>query len=124
MNNQHNTIAESVENLNRMIENKQIMEAFEKYYADDVVMNEVGQDPKVGKEANRNYEQMWVDGLKQITIEIKGVAIDEESGLAFVEAHYDFEHEQWGQLKYDQVAVQRWENGKIVQETFYHADWN
>jgi hypothetical protein len=67
---------------------------------------------------------MWVDELKEITIKTKGIAVNEESGRVFVEAHYDFEHEQWGHLKYDQVAAQKWENGQIVAETFYHADWN
>lgn len=117
-------LADSVNDLNRMIEEGQILEAFETYYAEDVVMQEVGQEPRHGKEANRAYEQAWISGLKRISITHKGVAVNEETGRVYVEAHYDFDHEKWGPLSYDQVAAQRWEDGKIVEETFYHADWN
>jgi len=117
------TLADRVHDLTHMIEEGWILDAFEKYYADDVVMQEVEQEPRPGKEANRAYEEAWVSGLKRITITQKGIAINEETGRVYVEAHYDFDHETWGHLSYDQVAAQRWEDGTIVEETFYHADW-
>ena len=39
--------------LNQMILAGKAMEAFEKYYADDIVMQENDQPPRVGKAANR-----------------------------------------------------------------------
>jgi len=121
---QVSTLIERVQDLNRMVEEGRILEAFEKYYADDVVMREVGQEPRRGKDANRAYEEAWVAGLSKITIDLIDIAVNEETGRAYVEAHYDFDHEKWGHLSYDQVAVQTWKDGKIVEETFYHADWN
>lgn len=117
-------LADAVADLIHKIETGEILGAFEKYYADDVVMREVGQEPRRGKEANRAYEQAWTSGLKRIAITHKGVAVNEATGRVYVEAHYDFDHEKWGSLSYDQVAAQRWEDGQIVEETFYHADWN
>ena len=38
-----------------------------------------------------------------------------------MEWHFDYTHSDWGPVKYDQVAVQRWEDGKIVHERFYRA---
>lgn len=122
-NTQTMTLTESVNALNQMIEDGQILEAFDTYYADDVVMQEVGQEPRRGKAANRAYEEAWVSGLKRIVITRKGIAVNEDTSRAYVEAHYDFEHEKWGHLSYDQVAAQQWDDGKIVKETFYHADW-
>ncbi|MBT8467735.1 MAG: hypothetical protein KJN97_03205 [Deltaproteobacteria bacterium] len=43
--------------LNEMIAPGNAMEAFEKFYADDVVMKENNQDPRKGKEACRKYEE-------------------------------------------------------------------
>jgi ketosteroid isomerase-like protein len=121
---QVSTLVEKVQDLNRMIDEGKILEAFEKYYADDVVMREVGQEPRRGKDANRAYEEAWVAGLSKIAIDLIGVAVNEETGRAYVEARYDFEHTQWGHLSYNQVAAQTWKDGKIVEETFYHADWD
>ena len=41
-----------VENLAKMIKEGKILEGFEMYYADDVIMEEVGDSPRIGKEAN------------------------------------------------------------------------
>jgi len=46
-------IKEDVKEMNDMILAGQIMEAFEKFYADDVVMQENSDEPRVGKEVNR-----------------------------------------------------------------------
>ena len=65
------------------------MGAFEERYADDVEMAEIGQDPRVGKDANRVYEQQFVDGIEAFHgAEVRGVAVDETgdgTGTAFVE---------------------------------------
>ena len=34
---------------------------------------------------------------------------------------YDYTHAEWGEVKYEQVAVRHWENGQIVKERFYRG---
>ncbi|MDX1532044.1 MAG: nuclear transport factor 2 family protein [Rhodothermales bacterium] len=113
-------LREKVNDLNQQILSGDILPAFEQYYADDVVMVDAGQEPRRGKDANREYEEAFVNGLTEFRgAEVKGVAVDEERGKAYVEWHFDFTHKDYGDQKYDQVAVQDWENGQIVEERFY-----
>jgi sirohydrochlorin ferrochelatase len=116
-------IRAKVDDLNQQILDGEILSAFEQYYADDVVMSEVGGEPRVGKEANREYEEAFVEGIKEFRgAEVRGVAVNEEEGRAYIEWFMDFDHEQWGDdTQLEQIAAQRWEDGQIVEETFYHA---
>ena len=38
----------------------EILETFERYYADEVVMSENGLEDRVGKDVNREYEKAFV----------------------------------------------------------------
>lgn len=108
-----------VDDLNRMILEGKAMEAFEKYYANDVVMQENGLEPRIGKEANRAYELAFMEGLVAFHgAEVKGVAYGD--GLSMVEWFMDMEHKEWGRAERTQVAVQRWKDGKIIHEKFYY----
>ena len=49
-------LKEKIEDLNQMILNGQSMDAFEKHYHEDVVMQENNQPPTAGKDANRERE--------------------------------------------------------------------
>ena len=51
-----NNVAELDKALNEAILSGKAMEAFEQYYADDVVMQENSEAPRVGKDANRKAE--------------------------------------------------------------------
>ena len=79
-----------VNELNQMILQGEILDAFDKFYAEDIVMEEDG-DKRVGWEANREYEEQFVNNLTE-----------------FRDAEV-----------FKQAAVQRWEDGKIVNEKFY-----
>ncbi|WP_412068023.1 nuclear transport factor 2 family protein [Rubrivirga sp. IMCC43871] len=109
-----------VDDLNTRILNGDILGAFEDYYADDIVMIDAGQPPREGKEINRQYEEVFVNGLTEFRgAKVKAVAVDEDKGKALVEWHFDFTHADFGSQTYDQVAVQTWEDGQIVEERFY-----
>lgn len=116
------TIRERVDDLNNMILQGQILDAFDKYYAEDVVMQDIGSEPRVGKPACRAFEVSFVENLTAFRgAEIKSIAVNEEDGVAMIEWFFDYTHKEWGDQKYDQVAVQYWKDGQIVKETFYHA---
>ncbi|GBD88863.1 SnoaL-like domain protein [bacterium BMS3Abin03] len=111
---------EMVSDLNQMILENKMMDAFEKYYADDVVMQEINMDPIVGKEANRKREQKWLDGITEFRgAEVKNVAVGDN--VSMVEWFMDYSHKEYGDVKMSQVAVQTWQDGKIVKEMFYHG---
>ncbi|HEX3033672.1 MAG TPA: SnoaL-like domain-containing protein [Thermodesulfobacteriota bacterium] len=113
-------LKELVEELNSMILKGQILEAFEKYYADDVVMQENEQPPTVGKDANREREKEFLAKITEFRgAEVKAVAIGDD--VTTVEWFFDYTHKDWGKKSYHQVAVQRWKDGKIVHERFYYG---
>ncbi|MGQ0792499.1 MAG: nuclear transport factor 2 family protein [Deltaproteobacteria bacterium] len=114
------SIRENVEDLNAKILRGEILEAFEKHYADDVVMQENELPPTVGKDANREREREFLANIVEFRgAEVKSVAIGE--GIAMIEWFFDYTHRQWGKKTYHQVAAQRWKDGKIVHERFYYG---
>ena len=114
------TLRKKVDDLNHRILQGDILGAFEEYYHDDVTMTDAGQEPRVGKDANREFEELFVNGLTEFRgAELKAVGIDEEAGKSFCEWHFDYSHSAFGDQKYDQVAVQTWKDGLIIDEQFY-----
>jgi hypothetical protein len=113
-------IASLDQELNDMILQGKILEAFDKFYADDIVMEEDG-DERVGKEANREYEEGFVDALEEFhAAEIKSRAIDEENNATLSEWHNEMTLEGVGRVEQDQVSVRYWnDEGQITHEKFY-----
>lgn len=115
------TNLERAKDLYKMIFAGQLMEAFEKYYSEDVIMTEIGEEPRHGKTTNRAYEEKFVSGLAEVHgADIAAIASNEETGHVFIENSMDFTHKEWGRQNLTQVCVQRWQDGQIVEEKFFH----
>lgn len=96
-----------------------ILETFEQFYADDVVMSENGADERAGKDANREYEKNFVENVEFHGAKPGAVLVD--GNLAAVEWAFDMTPKGGNRLIQRQVAVQEWKDGKVVRETFYHG---
>ncbi|MBY0376371.1 nuclear transport factor 2 family protein [Patescibacteria group bacterium] len=108
-----------VEDLAKMLSEGKLLEAFEKYYGENVTMQENEEAPRVGKEANRKAEEAFVGGLTEFrSLKIIGMAIGEN--YSTLEYSLDVTHKDWGVISKTQVATQVWENGQIVKEKFYY----
>ncbi|WP_114750331.1 nuclear transport factor 2 family protein [Pleomorphovibrio marinus] len=115
------SIKENVEKLNQMILDGEILDAFEKFYAEEIVMQDNETPAREGKDANRKFEQDFVNNLTEFRgAEVKNIMISEDAGVAAVEWFMDYSHKEWGDRTYTQVAVQRWKDGKIVSEKFFY----
>ncbi len=113
-------LEEKIQDLNRLVQEGRAMEAFERYYADDVRMQEGDATPTVGKEANRRREEDFFGNVIEFRgAEVHSVAVGDDTSA--VEWTFDYTHREWGHQRYRQVAVQRWRDGKIVEERFYRA---
>lgn len=109
----------SVDQLNQLIMEGKILDGFEKFYADDVVMQDNDYPQRVGKEVNRQFEEDFVNGLT----EFRGAKVVNtliSDGVAAVEWWFDYTHKDYGVRNYTQLSIQRWKNGKIVEEKFYY----
>ncbi len=114
------SIAQLDSDLNRAILEGRALDAFEEFYADDVVMQENDSEPTVGKAANRQRE---IDFFKAIT-EFRGaevLATGSGDSVTFSHWRFDFTHRDWGVRNYRQVAVRTWKDGKVVREVFHYG---
>lgn len=114
-----NNITESVYGLAEMVSQGKLMEAFEKYYADNVSMQENEGDIRTGKDANRKAEEAFVGGITKIN-EITMLTVAVGDNVSVLEYHFDVEHKDYGRINKNQVAIQRWQNNKITSEKFYY----
>jgi hypothetical protein len=114
-------LLEKITDLNNMVLQGKIMEAFEKHYHEEVVMQENDMQPRVGKVANRAAE---IDFLSKVT-QFRGakpLKVTAGQNVTMVEWAYDYTHKEWGERKYTQVSVQEWKDGQIIKEKFYYSN--
>ena len=113
------SIRENVQTVIDGILKGEILETFDRFYADDVVMSENGADPRVGKQANRAYEEAFVAGVTFHGAEVGEVVVDGDR--AAIEWVFDLTPKGAERTQQRQVALQVWRDGKIARETFYHG---
>jgi ketosteroid isomerase-like protein len=105
--------------LNEMVLTGKALQAFDEFYADDVVMQENSDEPRVGKAANRKAEEEffasvaeWHDG--------KVLATAVNGDTSFSEWFMDITFKNGYRAKMAQVAVRKWKDGKIAHERFFY----
>lgn len=105
--------------LNDQIVKGDILGAFEKYYADEVEMQENAEPPCKGKAANRAREQAFVDSVAKVhAITLLGAAVGD--GVTFSEWMMDITYKNGTRAQSHQASVRRWKNGKVISERFYY----
>lgn len=116
-----NTIEQKITELNQLVLSGKMIEAFEKFYHDDVQMQENTRLPVVGKEANRKRELEFLNNISEFrSASVQGVAASDN--ISFVIWSYDYTHKEWGEKKYTQVSVQHWKDGQIIKEHFFYGN--
>lgn len=96
------------------------MDAFEEYYAENVVMILEDGTEVDGKDANRDRENEFFGSVQEFHgIDITAVGANEDEGKTFVESVMDVTFKNGARMKLAQVAVQYWEDERIVRERFY-----
>jgi ketosteroid isomerase-like protein len=105
--------------LNEMVLTGKAMQGFEELYAEDVVMQENNEEPRVGKAANRKAEEdffasvaEWHEGR------VDASAINGDT--SFSQWYMDITLKNGYRAKMAQVAVRKWKDGKVVHERFFY----
>ena len=105
--------------LNQTILAGQIMEAFEKFFAEDCIMQENANEPTIGKDANRQRELHFLAAVDQVHgIEMGATAVGD--GVSFSEWTFDMTMKGDVRKKLVQTSVRRWRGGQVVSERFYY----
>lgn len=117
-------LKEKIQDLNTMVQNGQLMEAFDKYYHHEVVMQENSDEPTIGKAANRERELAFQKHQMENLEQFHGahvIAITEGENVTMVEWSFDMTMKGGARVKMDQIAVQKWQDGQIINERFYYS---
>ena len=96
-----------------------MLEAFEMFYAPDVVMQENDDPPTRGKDANRDRELAFVASI----VEVHANALLDSAtagDVSYSEWSTDLTLRDYGRVRRTQVAKRQWKDGKVVNERFYY----
>jgi len=105
--------------LNEMILAGKAMEAFEEFYAENVVMSDNDDEPWAGKDFNRKREEEFFASVAEVH-DFSLVASAAGEDISFSEWSHDITFKNGARVKWNQATVRRWKDGQIVSERFYH----
>jgi ketosteroid isomerase-like protein len=105
--------------LNDQIAKGDILGAFDKFYAENVTMQENSDEPFAGKAINRKREEEFIASVQEFH-SAKLLASAVNGDTSFGEWEFDATYKGGARIKMSEVAVRRWKNGQIVQERFYY----
>ena len=113
------TLQDRLEDLFSYIREGRILDAVNEFYAEDAVMQENNLPPTVGREANLEREKQFLSTVKdwkRFDVTAKGVGED----VTFYETVMDWTTTDGTPVHVEQVVVAQWQDGKIINERFYH----
>lgn len=114
-------ILENVTDALSLLAEGKFIEAMQKHLHEDVTLCEVNGTPKKGKAHCISKEQELLATVTEfIRYElISGPAVNND--ISFYEAVMEFVTDDGKKHKFEQVVRSRWEDGKIIDELYYHA---
>lgn len=105
-----------------LCERGETLRAIETYYAEDVVVFENYERARTGREACLSYEREALGRMKEPSkLRARAHAIDAAAGVVFLEWQIRFVGDDERPMRLDEVSVQHWLKGRIVEERFYYA---
>ena len=114
-------IKTNVENLNALIKEGRISEAFENYYSDEVNIQVNGNPPLKGKDENRKREMIFLQEIEQLnSAEIKSVTYGEkEDNISMTEWAININNKSGENKTIYRINVLHWKDDKIIDEKLY-----
>ena len=114
------TYKEKATDIYEQLQKGKLLEAFDQYYHQDVIMTEP-RGTRKGKKECREYEEEFLDSIKEFhNLEIRNIGSDENDQTSFVESMMDVTFKDGNRAQMEQVAVQKWNDGQIIRERFYY----
>jgi ketosteroid isomerase-like protein len=97
------------------------LDAMERFYAPEVSVFENRELARAGKAQCLQYEREALASQPDAPrFKLGKLAVNESTGHAFLEYVVRFHSAQGRPMRLEEVAVQTWEHGRIVQERFYY----
>lgn len=110
---------DTLERFIAMVEATRFVEAIEAFYADDATMQENQQPPRVGKAALLAGERKVLEGSRSVHARcVRPVFASGDQVV--IRWHFDFEDRYRTVARVDELALQRWQGERIVEEKFFY----
>ena len=110
---------QTVQNFITMVEKGNYIEAIQQFYAPDASMQENSQPPRRGRDTLLAYERAVIAACSAMrTLPVRSWLVDGD----FVVIHWVFEFTRLSgkTMRIDELAHQRWEGEKIMEERFFY----
>ncbi|MEQ9263903.1 MAG: hypothetical protein RLN81_01680 [Balneolaceae bacterium] len=97
------------------------MDAFEKYYHEDVVMIEATGERFAGKDENRKREEGFFGSIAEFHgAGVDAITSNEDNATTMVENWMEVTFQDGNRIKMAQIARQKWSGDHIIEERFYY----
>ena len=104
-----------------MLAQGKMLEAFDKYYHNDVVAVEATGETRKGKDANRKFQVDFMSMIKDVHGSgVRAITSDEKEATTMVESWMDVTMKDGKRNMMEEVAVQKWKGDQIIHERFYY----
>ncbi len=115
-----NQIENALLDLKELLGKGQFLEAMDKYLAEDVILQEANNEPKVGKQTAIQAEKGLLATVTDFGgYEMKNVAV--KGNTSYYEAVMEFTTNDGVAHRFEQVNRTIWKDGKIINERYFHA---
>jgi len=110
-------IQAALDHLIGLIHDGKTLEAFDKYYHKDFVGQENQSEPRIGKQANREFEENFLANISNVrTYRALNTLVG--TNVSAITWEIDIDHNEWGVMKFTEINLQTWEDGQIIRETY------
>lgn len=104
-----------------LVESGRSIDAMQRFYAEDVMMFENRELSRAGREACLAFEREQLAKTGKPHLKATKRAADPQTGVSFIEWVVQFRSPSSGRpIRLEEVAVQKWANGEIIEERFYY----
>ena len=112
------SIKPQVLDLISLVEKGQMLEAMNRYYAENVAMQENVSPPSVGFAENYAREEAFYGSLQALNFNLVSVVV--EGDRAVINWVFDYTTADGTSYRMDEIAIQTWLDGKIVHERYIY----
>jgi ketosteroid isomerase-like protein len=114
------TYLERAKDLYAQMDQGNIMDAFERYYHENVVVVEADGQERHGKDAQRRAIEEWMDSVDEMHGgATEHVTSNEAEGVTMVQSFTDVTI-RGERMPFREIAVQEWEGDQIIREAFFY----
>lgn len=112
------TFKDKVQEFFSLVQRYEFMEAVDRFYDENIISTDNNNEPVTGMENFRKRVEHFVENTEVEKLELLSSIIGDN--LSASHWHYVFTNNTFGRMDYKQISVQRWKDGKIVQENHFY----